>query len=52
MVKGVQDALADSKPMMTEEEMSGLLVQLKQKIMAKQQEEREGYVKYKEQQTK
>jgi FKBP-type peptidyl-prolyl cis-trans isomerase FklB len=41
MVRGVQDALSDGKPLLAEKEMSDLLVQLKQKIMMVQQEERE-----------
>ncbi|MBE0618705.1 MAG: FKBP-type peptidyl-prolyl cis-trans isomerase [Proteobacteria bacterium] len=41
MVRGVQDALSEAKPLLSPEEMSGLLVQLKQKIVMMQQEERE-----------
>jgi len=41
MVRGVQDALSDGKPLLTDKEMSDILIQLKQKIMMMQQEERE-----------
>ncbi len=41
MVRGVQDAIAAAEPKLTSEEMNRVLVQLKQKIMFAQQEERE-----------
>ncbi len=41
MVRGVQDALSATNPALTPEEMSNLLVQLKQQITMRQQEERE-----------
>jgi len=41
MVRGVQDALAGATSALGQDEMNTLLVQLKQKVMAQQQEERE-----------
>lgn len=39
LAKGIQDAVSGVKPLMTQEEMSQLLVELKRKIVASQQEE-------------
>jgi len=39
LARGVQDAVSGVKPLMTQEEMSQLLVELKRKIVAGQQEE-------------
>jgi FKBP-type peptidyl-prolyl cis-trans isomerase FklB len=39
LARGIQDAVSGVKPMITQEEMSQLLVDLKRKIMATQQEE-------------
>ena len=40
LVKGIRDAVSDTEPMMTPEEMSKTLVELKRKIIALQQDER------------
>jgi len=39
LAKGIQDAVSGAKPMITQEEMTQLLVDLKRKIVASQQEE-------------
>jgi FKBP-type peptidyl-prolyl cis-trans isomerase FklB len=39
LVRGVKDAVTEAKPLMTEQEMSQLLVELKRKIVAAQDEE-------------
>jgi FKBP-type peptidyl-prolyl cis-trans isomerase FklB len=41
LVRGIQDALAETKPLMTEEEMRSTLVTLKQKIVAEEEEQRQ-----------
>jgi FKBP-type peptidyl-prolyl cis-trans isomerase FklB len=41
LVKGIQDALAESKPLMTPEEMRKTLVDLKKKIVADQRKQQE-----------
>jgi FKBP-type peptidyl-prolyl cis-trans isomerase FklB len=38
LVRGIKDAVSDAKPVMTEQEMSQLLVELKRKIVAAQEE--------------